>query len=382
MLKKAIRYLPALLFCGFIGVMMLLWLVLPKESFSMQEKRELESFPELNAETMLNGSFQKGLDTYLTDHVPVRSFFVGLNADYDLISGRNGANGIYYGAQDYLFPKPSVGAFLEKNIGLVKDYADESDIPVYVSILPSSGWVNDNLLPPVHEEYSDGDIIAQIKNGIGDNACFVDACSLFRSNADKKQLYYRTDHHWTSEGAYLYYCELSKAMGFTPVPEQSFDKESISDFYGTSFAKAALWFVQPDTIELWHNKQQPEGSVHIRVQDHLTEREEDQQSDSYFFRSQLKNDDKYPVFLDGNHCMERIVNDNVKDGTLVVVKDSYGHTLVPFLSQHYHTVIMLDPRYFEVDISAICEKEKADAVLILYSLQNFSEGNELSKTLF
>ena len=119
-MKKVLSYLPAILFIGFIFVMMVLWLVLPKESYSPQEKRVLADFPELTTETLLNGDFQKELDTYLSDHMPARNFFVGLNADYDLLSGRNGAKGIYLGQDVYLFPKPERNdENLEKNAGFI-----------------------------------------------------------------------------------------------------------------------------------------------------------------------------------------------------------------------------------------------------------------------
>ena len=66
------------------------------------------------------------------------------------------------------------------------------------------------------------------------------------------------------------------------------------------------------------------------------------------------------------------MNNNVKEGTLVVVKDSYGHTIVPFLSQNYHEIIMIDLRYYKKAVSEVAEEEKADAVLVLYSLDNLS----------
>ena len=108
-LKKFFDYLPTFIFCGFIACFMVLWIALPKEHYSPQEKRVLEDFPELTFETLFNGNFQKELDTYLSDHMPGRNFFVGLNACYDLASGRNGSKGIYLGADNCLFPKPAQG---------------------------------------------------------------------------------------------------------------------------------------------------------------------------------------------------------------------------------------------------------------------------------
>ena len=101
-------------------------------------------------------------------------------------------------------------------------------------------------------------------------------------------------------------------------------------------------------------------------------------SDSYFFREQLKNDDKYPVFLDGNHSLVRIKNSNAKGGRLIVVKDSYAHAAVPFLSQNYSEIIMVDLRYYKKDVSALVEDEKADAILLLYSIDNLATDKNLA----
>jgi hypothetical protein len=163
-------------------------------------------------------------------------------------------------------------------------------------------------------------------------------------------------------------------MGYKPVPESSFNKEKVDGFYGTSYSKSALWFMQPDTIELWTNKEQPADSVSVEI----TDGKDKKSGKSYFFREQLSNDDKYPVFLDGNHSIERIINTNADGGNIIVLKDSYAHTFVPFLSQNYREIIMVDMRYYKKDISALAEKEGAEAILILYSLDNLSSDNNLA----
>ncbi len=398
MRKNILKALPTFVFCGFIFTFMILWIVLPKESVSQQEKRELAKFPELNAETLTNGSFQKNLDTYLSDHTPARSFFVGLNADFALLSGRNGYNGIslhydnendkkgHYsdsdcialGKDNYLFPKPAGGEFLEKNAEYIKEFAEDTDIPVFMSVIPSSGCINSDKLPLNHPDYQDNDKIDMVKNMVGDSLTFIDVRSLLKSKASDKQLYYRTDHHWTAAGAYECYSLFGQYLNYSPVSEDSFEKEVIDGFYGTSYARAAMWFVPPDTLELWHRKDQKENTVTVTLHDGP---EMDRTEQGYFFRDKLNKDDKYEVYLDGNHPITRIVNDNVTGGKLFLVKDSYSHTIAPFLSQNFHEVVMIDLRYYHGSVSAMAEKEHADAVMILYSLTNLSEGNEIGSYL-
>ncbi len=374
-IKNMIKYLPAFVFLGFIFAFMILYIVLPKESFSAQEKKQLSEFPEVTAEAVMNGEFQEKLDTYLSDHVPFRNTFVGLSANYELISGRNGKKGIYLGNDGYLFPKPTKdGELLHKNAGFIKEYADCSDIPVYMTVIPSSGYINNDKLPLNHEEYKDKELIESIKPELGENVDFVDVTGVFEEKSKDKQLYYKTDHHWTSSGAYECYRLLAEKMGFEAVNENSFEKETVDGFYGTSYAKCALWWVSPDSIELWKNKEQPEYSVNVEIKDG----KDTKSGNSYFFREQLENDDKYPVFLDGNHSLVRISNKSAKGGKLIIVKDSYAHTITPFLSQNYSEIIMADLRYYKQDISLLAEKEGADAILILYSIDNLANDNNLS----
>ena len=376
-MKKILPYFPTFILCGFIFVMMILLFVLPKETFSAQEKRELASFPELKAETVMKAEFQSELDTYISDHIPARNFFVGTSACLELAEGRNGSKDIYLGSDGYLFPKPAQDTEnLKKNAGFIKEYADDSDIPVYMTLIPSSGYVNNDRLPVLHESYNDGRLIKEFKERTGENVIFTDVTDDFLKKAKSTQLYYKTDHHWTSAGAYECYSLLGKTMGYEPVPQENFSKEAADGFYGTSYSKSALWMISPDTIELWSNKSQPTNSVSVEISDG----KEQKTGNSYFFRDQLKNDDKYPVFLDGNHSIVHVTNKNISGSgkKLIVIKDSYAHTIVPFLSQNYSEIIMVDMRYYKKDISALAEKEKADAILILYSLDNISSDNNLA----
>ena len=372
---KLLNYLPAFIFCGFIFVFMILWFALPKESYSSQEKRMLAEFPELNAGTLFSGDFQKSLDEYMSDHIPARNFFVGLNADFELASGRNGSNGIYLGSDGYLFPKPAVRTDqLINNAQYIKEFAESIDVPVYMTVIPSSGYANSSKLPLIHEDYTDAELISDFAKGLGSRVTFIDTADVLIRESALKQLYYRTDHHWTSRGAYECYKALGKKMGFEPVPESEFSVETVTGFYGTSYSKSALWFVSPDKIELWHNTRQSKDAVTVEIKDGS----DIKTNNGYFFRERLEEDDKYPVFVDGNHSLVRITNTDVEDGTLVVVKDSYAHTIVPFLSQNYRNIIMADLRYYKKDISDIVRSENADGVLLLYSLDNLSNDPYLS----
>lgn len=374
-IRNIFKYLPTIIFCGFIFSFAVFYFILPKTEYSTQEKRKLSDFPEFTAETLADGTFQSGIDDYLSDHMPARNFFVGFSADYELVTGRNGSKGIYLGSDGYLFPKPTKDSeILSQNAEYISEYAEYSDIPVYMTVIPSTGYINSDKLPLNHEEYNDDELISSFKGKLDDSIKFINVTEAFKEKAKSEQLYYKTDHHWTSRGAFECYKLLGDTMGFKPVAESEFSIESIDGFYGTSYSKSALWNLSPDKIELWSRKNQPSDSVNVEISDGG----ERTISNSYFFREQLENDDKYPVFLDGNHSLVKITNSNASGGTLIVVKDSYAHSIVPFLSQNYSEIIMVDLRYYKKDVSALAEDENADAVLLLYSIDNLATDKNLA----
>ena len=160
-IKNIIKYLPAVIFCGFIFAFALFYFVSPKSDYSAQEKRKLSDFPEFTLEKLADGTFQSGIDDYLSDHITARNFFVGFSAEYELVTGRNGSKGIYLGSDSYLFPKPTKDSeILSQNAEYINEYAEYSSIPVYMTVIPSTGYINSDKLPFNHEEYKDNELIS------------------------------------------------------------------------------------------------------------------------------------------------------------------------------------------------------------------------------
>ena len=73
-IKNIIKYLPTVIFCGFIFAFAIFYFVLPKSNYSAQEKRKLSDFPEFTVEKLADGTFQSGIDDYLSDHMTARNF--------------------------------------------------------------------------------------------------------------------------------------------------------------------------------------------------------------------------------------------------------------------------------------------------------------------
>lgn len=230
--------LLTVLFCGFIGAMAALTAFLPKQEVSVNEKRTLAKFPEFSVQKLFNGKWEKDFETYISDHFPARNFFASTDSYYMLYSGRNGSNGVYKGKDGYIINTP-VKCDEEKlnaNITAINNFLKNTGIETKIIVVPSTGYIMSEELPKVHTEYNDGEIIDDIKNR-AENAEFIDIRDTLTENKDK-QIYYKTDHHWTSYGAYLAYKKWAESENIEV--RSDYDIESTDGFFGTTYSKSAL----------------------------------------------------------------------------------------------------------------------------------------------
>lgn len=359
-------------FGAFLGIFCLLYLVLPDQRFSVNEKRVLQPEPVLNARTLFNGTFGKDFEKYLSDHFAARDFFVGLNSYYDLCIGRNGVKGVYSGKDGYLIESPVAynKDNVDKSIRAIEGFAKKVGIKPDFMLVPSTGFIYDDKLPAVHNEYTDGTIIDQAESALYGSANSIDLIQPMKESKDTAQLFYKTDHHWTSRGAYVAYEAYCKAKGLQPVPIDRFNIQAEDGFYGTTYARSALWLSNPDTIEMYWDKTEP--AFHVDIP------EENKTSDSLYFQSHLNEPDKYPVFLDGNHGFVKIMNKDAKGRRLLLIKDSFAHAIVPFLAEHYSEIYMVDLRYYKESISKLVEEKHIDSILVLYGVGNFVNDTNLT----
>ena len=364
-MKKKLLLTPMIIFLCFIFVMTALFIITPKIDYSSAEKRYLEDFPEANLETITNGEFETGFESFLADHFPLRNMWVGLNAYYNLFIGNNASEGVYNCSDGYLINEPvSADNRVKTNIGTILKFKDNVDVPITVMLAPSTGYIKSDVLPAVHNEYLDDYIIGDVKTMLKKKDIgFVDLRARFKR--EKAQLYYRTDHHWTSHGARAAYEELCASIGVKASAKSDYELQSYKDFYGTTYSTSGFWLTKPDSITLWNNINHKKGDINITI----TEGKESKSYDSLYFKNHLKADDKYPVLT--------ITNKNVKKGRALVIKDSFAHSIAPFLADSFNTVTLVDTRYYKNSISDMVKSGKYDRVLVIYGIDNFATDTDL-----
>lgn len=365
-IKSYFRYLPAAFFCLFLLIMMLLFFLLPKKDVSPQEKRVLQAAPQFSWNNLKDGSFGKNVENYLSDHFAGRNFWVGLNAYFNLYTGRNGTNGVYKAQAGYLIQTPITfnQENLKKNLDRFADFAEITGIPTRLLAVPSTGYILEEKLPAAHVSYHDGEILKQTAASLRGKISLIDPAPLFFSQSKSgRPLYYKTDHHWTSYGAYLAYTQFCTAAGIGPLSESDFQIETHSGFYGTTYSRSGLWLEQPDEIALW----KPSGTRLVQIEEN---NRTVKAQETLFFREHFSEMDQYPVFLDGNHSLVRILNPDGGEKKLLLIKDSFAHCFAPFLSAHYGEIVMVDLRYYHAPLSTLVEEEGIHETLFLYGVGN------------
>lgn len=374
--SKIGKYIPAVVFLIFIYGMALWFLFSPKTDYSSSEKRYLQKFPDANVEKVLSGEFGSEFETFFADRFPQRNTWVGLNAYTTLAEGNNGASGVYNCKNGYLINKPvSTDNNLDKNVGAVVDFAKKIDAPTTVMLVPSTGYIADDVLPTFHDKYNDDEDISRISSTLSkEKIGFVDLRERFKSEyKNGSQLYYKTDHHWTTKGAYTGYQELCKALGITPIDDSTLKKDSYPDFYGTTYSSSGFWLTPPDNIEIWSNPKNSDKNISVKI----TEGANVKTSGSMYFTDHLKEDDKYPVFIDGNHALTEITNTNAKNGTILLIKDSFSHSLAPFLAENYSKVVLVDLRYYKESVSQLVSTYNPEQVVVLYGIDNLATDTDI-----
>jgi len=354
--------------CIVICCILLVWvfgffaanLILPDKSFSDMENRYLSKMPKFSFESLKEGEFTADFETYLNDQFAGRDFFIKVNTAFEYLSGKKESGGTLFGKEDTLIQ--GLGSVdeekLGKTMGYIQRFRDKVDFPVYVGFIPGSADIwSDRLAygtPNVDQEA----LIDSFYGLLGDKDT-IDIHGALEAHADE-DIFYRTDHHWTSLGAYYAYCALGESLGFEPVPLAEYEETAVTnEFYGTQYSKAPGFWIEPDTIHTYV----PEDGVSVTVFDGTSEIEKE-----LYCEEKLETKDKYTFFLGGNQPLIQVKTENKEAPKLLILRDSFTDSLTPFLTAHYSEIHLLDARYYKQSVEAYVEEHDIDQVLILYSV--------------
>lgn len=360
-----------------------LYFLIPDVSFSENENRMLTQLPGITAESALSGDYGRNVEEYLADQFPGRDGAMRAASDMRRAAGLKEVNAVYLAGDGYLVDRlvdsdmdPEVFAGNLKALDSFAESLREAKPGMQVTVLPvpDKGTVIRELLPEGAPYYDGEKAMAEVKDAMhhGD---VLDVTDAFR-DAGSMQVYYRTDHHWTTYGAGLA-AELYKAQcgaacnGDAPgaaaaeVPELT---TVTSEFLGSQYSKVLCSGIEPDHLEIPAAKEPANLSVDTGTD----------KSGTCYDMSALNHRDKYALFFGGNYA--RV---DVKTGSggpkLMVIKDSFANSFVPFLLEDYGEIEMVDLRYFTGSLRGEAEKFDPDQVLVIYEMSNLMQDANLLK---
>lgn len=367
--KRIINGVITLTFIAYIFTFFIMHYVMKDKEFSELENRLLEQKPEFSFASLFGGQYTKKFETYVDDQFPMRNEFISIKSYTQLAMQRKDNNGVYIGKEGYFlqdFKNPDM-ELLKKNISYINKFSEE--LNTYLMLAPTATKVYSELLPKYAQPYDEEAYISMVKNSLSSDVKFID---LLRTMEEKKgeDIYYKTDHHWTTLGAYYAYVEFIKNLGIEPIPIDEFNIEVASnEFYGSLFSKGNFTFAKGDKLDIYNWKEDNPLEVQYVA--------ENKKFDSLYERSHLEKKDKYSVFLDNNHPLV-VIKSSINNGKkLMVVKDSYANCLIPFLANHFEEIHVLDPRFLNMPISQYAKGNNIKDVLLLYNVQNFAKETSL-----
>lgn len=361
------RVLLAVLLPLFIGGIAVINAATPDRTLSESENRILEQLPTFSMRSLLSGTFTSDYETYVSDQFAFRDRWIGLKTDTDRAMGKRDSNGIYLGKDGSLFQSftPPSEETVESNIAALHSFDDATPgVRKYAMLAPTAIALYEDRLPafaPSGNEMAYADRVRQALPTIH----FVDLYPVLYAMRDQS-IYYKTDHHWTTKGAFAAYRELCKRMGVVPKSEGDFQIRRVTTaFYGTLSSKSGYKRIQPDSIELYMPKNEAEYTV--------TYVNEGRSTQSLYAPEHLERKDKYAVFLGGNHPLVRITTNNREGTKLLIVKDSYANSLIPFLTEHFSEIYVVDLRYYDEDLTNLIREHDIQEMVLLYNVHTFFE---------
>lgn len=383
MVTDKIKAAGIVLFCMMLGAGGLVYYIVPQKENSVMENRLLETRPEPVLEDILSGDYQEHYETYLNDQIYGRDWWVRMAAEMERLAGKKDINGVYIGKDGYLLEKFDASEYddaqVKENIEClsgflnhaVQQYGKER---VAAVILPDKAGAMPDKLPAyvsgnIAEEK---DAIAGLKKCLDEPDILIDMQAELQKHQEE-YIYYRTDHHWTTLGAYYAYRQWAELTGHQAGKLDEYTREVVfDDFYGTTYNKVHIG-VPMDQVELFHSRN--EDGVTVK------EDEEDEVSDSFYFPEAAKEGfNRYDVFFSKNTAKIQISTKAKTGRSLLVVKDSFANCFVPFLAGDYEEILMVDCRYGRKNVNELLkEHDEITDILVMYNITKFMKDKNLNK---
>ncbi len=358
-------------------------IISPDRDFSDMENRKLSQAPEFTFERLKSGDYTADIETYMSDQVFMKDALVSLKTGMDRLMLKSYQNGVYF-AEDgyYLQDYQENSALVDKNIDALNEFSETLGDSAEISFMlaPNAISVLSDKLPAVNQTDDQLDTIKRIEERLSEDINFYCAYDDLKAANDRgDQIFYKTDHHWTAEGAKTAFDGLMNAMSET-VPEVKYSVETLDGFYGTLYSKAPFFITESDEVHLCTN---PDNEITVNYSgdggDNMELATAENITRTELFDDSFKDvKDKYKTFMGGNFDLVEIETLGESDENILIIKDSYANSVMPYFCDKYKHISMIDLRYYhleELSVSEYVRENNITKVIFLYNVDFINSDN-------
>ena len=372
--RKVQEKLVGIIFILTLFLFLIINVIVPDREKSVQENRMLATKPKFRLSSLISGDYDEKFEAYMDDQFVGRDMWRKLKVAVDRIGGSRLENGVYIGTNGQLLEQIEVADenHLAANIKAIKSFSEsQSKIPVRMMLVPDAANVLNHSLPALAKPEDQTQMFSMVRKDLGDSGEWIDVSTELNKHKTEK-IYYKTDHHWTTLGAFYAFQAAAPSLGIDGDLSGKYVSYTVSDsFNGMLASKSGVNFGEKEQIDIYVPTEEDTDLIVDYV-------DEGKRSTSLYDSSKLKEKDQYTVFLGGNSSLLDIRTVSTSTKRLLLVKDSFANSFIPFLTPYYREIVVVDPRYYSGTINDLMDSYRISEVLFLYSGNTFFKDNNIS----
>ena len=372
--RKVQEKLVGIIFILTLFLFLIINVIVPDREKSVQENRMLATKPKFRLSSLISGDYDEKFEAYMDHQFVGRDMWRKLKVAVDRIGGSRLENGVYIGTNGQLLEQIEVADenHLAANIKAIKSFSEsQSKIPVRMMLVPDAANVLNHSLPALAKPEDQTQMFSMVRKDLGDSVEWIDVSTELNKHKTEK-IYYKTDHHWTTLGAFYAFQAAAPSLGIDGDLSGKYVSYTVSDsFNGMLASKSGVNLGEKEQIDIYVPTEEDTDLIVDYV-------DEGKRSTSLYDSSKLKEKDQYTVFLGGNSSLLDIRTVSTSTKRLLLVKDSFANSFIPFLTPYYREIVVVDPRYYSGTINDLMDSYRISEVLFLYSGNTFFKDNNIS----
>ena len=372
--RKVQEKLVGIIFILTLFLFLIINVIVPDREKSVQENRMLATKPKFRLSSLISGDYDEKFEAYMDDQFVGRDMWRKLKVTVERIGGSRLENGVYIGKNGQLLEQIEVAdeTHLAANIKAIKSFSEsQSKIPVRMMLVPDAANVLNHSLPALAKPEDQTQMFSMVRKDLGDSVEWIDVSTELNKHKTEK-IYYKTDHHWTTLGAFYAFQAAAPSLGIEGDLSGKYVSYAVSDsFNGMLASKSGVNLGEKEQIDIYVPTEEDTDLIVDYV-------DEGKRSTSLYDSSKLKEKDQYTVFLGGNSSLLDIRTVSTSTKRLLLVKDSFANSFIPFLTPYYREIVVVDPRYYSGTINDLMDSYRISEVLFLYSGNTFFKDNNIS----